>query len=93
MLDLGSPVAPYPAADSHRALGSFTWCCTLLPTALFRSKSLEYWKTIDEDYHWHIEILPVIAGKAKSYTFKEVYYSPVTSETAVKRLREATIEG
>ncbi len=63
------------------------------PNTLFRSESLDYWKTLDEDYHWHIEILPVIAGKAKSYTFKEVYYSPVTSETAVKRLREVTIEG
>jgi UDPglucose--hexose-1-phosphate uridylyltransferase len=63
------------------------------PNTLFRSESLDYWKTLDEDYHWHIEILPVIAGKAKSYTFKEVYYSPVTSETAVKRLREAIIEG
>jgi UDPglucose--hexose-1-phosphate uridylyltransferase len=63
------------------------------PNTLHRSQSLDYWKTIDDDYHWHIEILPVIAGKARSYTFKEVYYSPVTSETAVKRLREAKIEG
>jgi UDPglucose--hexose-1-phosphate uridylyltransferase len=62
------------------------------PNTLFRSKSLDYWKTIDDDYHWHIEILPVIGGKAKSYTFKEVYYSPVSSETAAKRLREAKIE-
>ena len=50
-----------------------------------------YWKTIDEDYHWHIEILPILSSKAKSYTFKEVYFSPVSSETAVKRLREAKI--
>ncbi|HUJ96490.1 MAG TPA: hypothetical protein VLW84_14565 [Terriglobales bacterium] len=63
------------------------------PNTLHRSDSLDYWKTIDEDYHWHIEILPIIAARAKSYTFKEVYYSPVTSETAVKRLREAKIEG
>jgi UDPglucose--hexose-1-phosphate uridylyltransferase len=63
------------------------------PNTLFRSKSLDYWKTIDDDYHWHIEILPVIGGKAKSYTFKEVYYSPVSSEIAAKRLREAKIEG
>jgi UDPglucose--hexose-1-phosphate uridylyltransferase len=61
------------------------------PNSLHASESLGYWKTIDEDYHWHIEILPVIGGKSKSYTFKEVYYSPVTSETAVKRLREARI--
>jgi len=63
------------------------------PSSLHPSKNLGYWKTIDEDYHWHIEILPVIGGKAKPYTFKEVYYSPVSSETAVKQLRDARIEG
>jgi UDPglucose--hexose-1-phosphate uridylyltransferase len=63
------------------------------PSSLHPSKTLGYWKTIDDDYHWHIEILPVVGSKAKSYTFKEVYYSPVSSETAVKQLREAKIEG
>ncbi|HEY4902145.1 MAG TPA: hypothetical protein VIH89_01605 [Candidatus Sulfotelmatobacter sp.] len=63
------------------------------PNSLHPSKSLGYWKTIEEDYHWHIEILPVLASKAKSYNFKEVYYSPVSSETAVKQLREAKIDG
>jgi len=63
------------------------------PNSLHPSKTLGYWKTIDEDYHWHIEIMPVLAAKARSYTFKEVYYSPVSSETAVKQLREAKIDG
>jgi len=63
------------------------------PNSLHPSKTLGYWKTIDEDYHWHIEIMPVIAAKARSYTFKEVYYSPVSSETAVKQLRQAKIDG
>jgi len=63
------------------------------PNSLHPSKTLGYWKTIDDDYHWHIEILPVLAAKARSYTFKEVYYSPVSSETAVKQLREAKIDG
>jgi UDPglucose--hexose-1-phosphate uridylyltransferase len=63
------------------------------PSSMHPLKNLGYWKTIDDDYHWHIEILPVIPAKAKSYTFKEVYYSPVSSETAVKQLREAKIEG
>jgi len=62
------------------------------PNSLHRSESMGYWKTIDDDYHWHIEILPILAAKARSYTFKEVYYSPLTSETAVIRLREARIE-
>jgi len=63
------------------------------PNSLHPSNTLGYWKTIDDDYHWHIEILPVLGSKARSYTFKEVYYSPVSSETAVKHLREAKIDG
>src|SRR5579872_472409 len=63
------------------------------PNSLHQSKTLGYWKTIDDDYHWHIEIMPVIEAKARSYTFKEVYYSPVSSEKAVKQLREAKIDG
>jgi UDPglucose--hexose-1-phosphate uridylyltransferase len=61
------------------------------PNSLHHSSVLGYWKTLDEDYHWHIEIMPMMESRAKSYTFKEVYYSPVTSETAVKRLKEAKI--
>lgn len=61
------------------------------PNTLHKSDVLEYWRTIDEDYHWHIEILPILAKKAKSYTFKEVYFTPLTSETAARRLREANI--
>jgi len=61
------------------------------PNTLHKSETLGYWKSIDDDYHWHIEILPILEAKARSYTFKEIYYSPVTSETAVKRLREAKI--
>ncbi|MGO9123849.1 MAG: hypothetical protein ACLP6G_03070 [Terriglobales bacterium] len=62
------------------------------PNSLHRSGNLGYWKTIDEDYHWHIEIMPILTAKSKSYTFKEVYYSPLTSETAIKRLRDARID-
>jgi len=58
------------------------------PNKFHASASLGYWTTLDDDYHWHIEILPILAAKAKSYTFKEVYYSPVSPETAAKRLRE-----
>ena len=60
------------------------------PNTLHRSEVLDYWRTIDDDYHWHIEILPILDKKSKSYTFKEVYFTPVTSETAARRLREAS---
>lgn len=63
------------------------------PNSQRGSESLGYWKTLDDDYHWHIEIMPVLGGKSRSYTFKEVYYSPVSSETAIRRLREAKVAG
>lgn len=63
------------------------------PNSQHQSSSLGYWKTLMDDYHWHIEILPIVASKPKSYTFKEVYYSPVSPETAARRLREAQIDG
>src|ERR1035438_8804838 len=61
------------------------------PNSQHPSSTLGYWNTLDDDYHWHIEILPILESKARSYTFKEIYYSPVSSETAVKRLRDAKI--
>ncbi len=61
------------------------------PNESHASASLGYWKTLADDYHWHIEILPILAAKAKSYTFKEVYYSQVAPETAAARLRDADI--
>jgi UDPglucose--hexose-1-phosphate uridylyltransferase len=62
------------------------------PNTLHRNAVLGYWKTIDDDYHWHIEIMPILPGKAKSYTFKEVYFTPISSETAAARLREVVVE-
>jgi UDPglucose--hexose-1-phosphate uridylyltransferase len=61
------------------------------PNSLHPSGAIGYWETLDDDYHWHIEILPILEAKARSYTFKETYYSPLTSETAVVRLREVKI--
>ena len=61
------------------------------PNSQHPSGAIGYWETLDDDYHWHIEILPILESKARSYTFKETYYSPLTSETAVTRLREVKI--
>jgi UDPglucose--hexose-1-phosphate uridylyltransferase len=47
------------------------------------------WKTLPDDYHWHLEILPVIASKAKSYALKEVYYNSLLPEVAAQALRNA----
>jgi UDPglucose--hexose-1-phosphate uridylyltransferase len=71
---------------------AFHMVCHTSPNKFHASASLGYWTTLDDDYHWHIEIMPILTAKAKSYTFKEVYYSPVSPETAAKRLREVPAE-
>jgi UDPglucose--hexose-1-phosphate uridylyltransferase len=63
-----------------------------VPNTYQKSNILQYWKTVDEDYHWHIEILPILSAKAKPYFLKEVYYTPVSSEVAAERLRKLPIQ-
>ena len=46
-----------------------------------------YWKTLAEDFHWHIEILPIVETRSKSYSIKEVYYNSVLPEQAAEYLR------
>lgn len=47
-----------------------------------------YWKTIADDYHWHIEILPIVQTRSKSYSIKEVYFNALLPEQAAERLRQ-----
>jgi UDPglucose--hexose-1-phosphate uridylyltransferase len=46
-----------------------------------------YWKTLAEDFHWHIEILPILEKRSKSYSIKEVYFNSLLPEQAAERLR------
>ena len=48
----------------------------------------EYWRSIAEDYHWHIEILPIVEQRSKSYSIKEVYFNGTLPEDAAERLRQ-----
>jgi UDPglucose--hexose-1-phosphate uridylyltransferase len=48
----------------------------------------EYWRTIAGDYHWHIEILPIMETRSKSYSLKEVYFNGTFPEQAAERLRQ-----
>ena len=71
---------------------SFHMVLHTAPNTGHQSKALNYWRTIDEDYHWHIEIMPILQSGHKSYTFKETYRSTVMPEEAAVRLREAPTE-
>jgi UDPglucose--hexose-1-phosphate uridylyltransferase len=55
-----------------------------------RSKKGElagYWKTLADDYHWHIEIMPIVETRSKSYSIKEVYFNASLPEQAAEKLR------
>ena len=59
------------------------------PNTLQRKGEIgEYWKTIADDYHWHIEILPIIETGSKSYSIKEVYFNAILPEQTAERLRQ-----
>ena len=59
------------------------------PNSLLKKSSLrEYWKTIAADYHWHIEILPIVPGRTKSYSLKETYFNDLLPEIAAGELRQ-----
>ena len=47
------------------------------------------WKTLEEDFHWHFEILPAQAPQSTSYSLKEVFYNSLRPEQAADELRNA----
>ncbi len=46
-----------------------------------------YWRTLSDDYHWHIEILPITAINSRSYGLKEAYFNALEPEAAAATLR------
>lgn len=50
-----------------------------------------HWQTLGDDYHWHLEILPVLRATSKSYSIKEVYYNSLAPEAAAKDLRNVDL--
>jgi UDPglucose--hexose-1-phosphate uridylyltransferase len=57
------------------------------PNLAAKFERRDIWTTLANDYHWHLEILPVVPSKAKSYALKEVYYNSLLPETAAQALR------
>jgi UDPglucose--hexose-1-phosphate uridylyltransferase len=58
-----------------------------------KREAAKYWKTIVDDYHWHIEILPIVESRSKSYSIKEVYFNSFLPEQAAERLRQLDPKG
>jgi UDPglucose--hexose-1-phosphate uridylyltransferase len=60
----------------------------ILHTAPFRRQKLGYWKSIENDYHWHIEIMPRLTRVAGFEWGTGFYICPLPPEDAAKFLRE-----
>jgi UDPglucose--hexose-1-phosphate uridylyltransferase len=52
----------------------------------FLRKRPGYWKTIEDDFHWHLEILPQIARMTGFEWGSGFFYNPVSPEAAAKHL-------
>jgi UDPglucose--hexose-1-phosphate uridylyltransferase len=63
----------------------------IIHTAPFKRQKIGYWKTISDDYHWHIEITPRLTRVAGFEWGTGFYICPVTPEAAAKFLREVAI--
>jgi UDPglucose--hexose-1-phosphate uridylyltransferase len=63
----------------------------IIHTAPFHRQKPGYWKTIGEDYHWHLEITPRLTKVAGFEWGTGFYICPVTPEDAAKFLREVNI--
>ncbi|MEW6171406.1 MAG: galactose-1-phosphate uridylyltransferase, partial [Candidatus Omnitrophota bacterium] len=63
----------------------------ILHTAPFRRPKGGYWKTIDQDFHWHIEIMPRLTRVAGFEWGTGFYICPLPPENAAKFLREVEV--
>lgn len=71
-----------------RALGDFPFNM-IIHTAPFRNRRKKgYWETIEEDYHWHIEIMPMLTRVAGFEWGSGFYINPVPPEDACIFLKE-----
>jgi UDPglucose--hexose-1-phosphate uridylyltransferase len=65
----------------------------VLHTAPFRRKSRKagYWRTIEDDYHWHLEIMPNLTSTAGFEWGTGFYICPIAPEEAAQYLREIEV--
>lgn len=60
----------------------------IIHTAPFKTgRKTGYWRTIEEDYHWHIEIIPRLTRVAGFEWGAGVYINPTPPEEAAKYLK------
>ena len=79
-------------AKTRKVIGDFPFNF-VLHAAPFRRDTLKkgYWETIERDYHWHFEILPILTRVAGFEWGSGFYINPLPPEDACKSVREAAV--
>ena len=63
----------------------------IVHTAPFRKKKTNKWRTIEDDYHWHIELVPRLAREAGFERGSGFYICAIPPEDTAEFLREVEI--
>jgi len=63
----------------------------ILHTAPYRRPKAGYWGSIEQDYHWHIEIIPRLTRVAGFEWGTGFYINPMPPENSAKFLREVKV--
>ncbi len=63
----------------------------ILHTAPFRRPRAGYWRTIDADFHWHLEVMPRLTRVAGFEWGSGFYINPTSPEEATRFLKEAEV--
>jgi len=64
----------------------------ILHTAPYRTPKRGHWRTIDEDFHWHFEIMPRLSGVAGFEWGSGFYINSIPPEEAAKYLRKTKVQ-
>lgn len=76
----------------RKVIGDFPYN-VVLHTAPFRRDAAKrgYWETIEQDYHWHFELLPILTRVAGFEWGSGFYINPLPPEDACRAIKEAII--
>jgi UDPglucose--hexose-1-phosphate uridylyltransferase len=74
-----------------KLLGNFPFNLILHTAPFRRRRKKAYWDTIEQDYHWHIELVPRLTRVAGFEWGSGFYINPMPPEDACKALRKVRI--
>jgi UDPglucose--hexose-1-phosphate uridylyltransferase len=62
------------------------------PNAFGALQRVGFWGSLEEDFHWHLELMPILNRRPRPYLAKEVYFTTVPPERAARELRQFTVQ-